>query len=153
MDNFPELIFDLAGAPLLLFWFLIVFLPKWQWSDLIYRTRLPMLYLATLYSVIVVYGLIVEPEPFATLLDPDLASVQVLLSSEIGASAGWIHFLCFDLLVGTLIWRRALDKQHSFFWVSPLLVVTLMLAPLGWLVFEVTSYLLNRRSSTPAAVT
>ena len=37
------------------------------------------------------------------------------------------------------------DKGHSFLWVSPLLVVTLMLAPLGWLVFEVVSFALTRK--------
>ncbi|MEM8885911.1 MAG: ABA4-like family protein [Planctomycetota bacterium] len=146
MENFPALAFDLAGLPLLIFWLLIVLLPKWSWTDRIYRTKLPMLYLAVLYGAVVVYGLIVDPAPFATLLDPDLPSVQALLGSEIGASAGWIHFLCFDLLVGTIIWRAALERGHSFLWVSPLLVLTLLLAPLGWLFFEGASRL---RTSSP----
>ena len=146
MDNFPNLVFEAAGAPLLIFWFLIVFLPKWSWTDRFYRTKLPMLYLAVMYTVMIVYGLVTAPASFAALLDPNLAGVQTLLGSEIGATAGWIHFLCFDLLVGTIIWRRALDKGHSFFWVSPVMVLTLMLAPMGWLVFEVTSFLLEKAS-------
>ncbi|MEM6513407.1 MAG: ABA4-like family protein [Pseudomonadota bacterium] len=145
MESFPNLVFEVAGAPLLLFWALIVFLPTWSWTERIYRTRLPMLYLAVMYSVIVIYGLVTEPAMFATLLRPDLAGVQTLLSTEIGATAGWIHFLCFDLLVATLIWRRALDKAHSFIWVSPVMLLTLFLAPMGWLVFEALSYLLSRR--------
>lgn len=144
LANFPELMFDVAGFPLLLFWALIVFLPRWSWTDRLYRTKLPMLYLATIYTVVVIYGLAVDPEPFVTLLNPNLTSAQALLGSEIGASAGWIHFLCFDLLVGTIMWRRALDKGHRFVWVSPLLAFTLFLAPMGWLIFEVTSFLLVR---------
>ena len=146
MDTFPELIFNLAGAPLLVFWFLIVFLPKWSWTDKLYRTQLPLLYLAVLYSIVVVYGIIQDPGAFATLMDPNLASVKLLLGTDTGASAAWIHFLCFDLLVGTLIWRKALKKEHSFWWVSPNLMLTLFLAPLGWLVFEVTSWAVSRSS-------
>ena len=150
MESFPELIFNIAGAPLLLFWFLIVFLPKWSWTDKIYRTQLPLFYLAALYGIVVIYGLIQDPAPFATLMDPTLASVKVLLGTDTGASAAWIHFLCFDLLVGTLIWRKALKKNHAFWWVSPNLVLTLFLAPLGWLVFEITSRILCRcRSDGP----
>ncbi len=151
MDSFPRLIFDLAGAPLLVFWFLIVFLPVWSWTDKLYRTKLPMLYLAALYSAVIIHGLIVDPSMFAILLDPDLAGVQTLLGSEIGAAAGWIHFLCFDLLVGTIIWRRALDKGHSFIWVSPILALTLMLAPMGWLLFEVISIFLRKAPPEAAA--
>ncbi len=152
MEIFPTLIFDLAGAPLLVFWFLVVFLPKWSWTDKIYRTKLPMLYLAVLYSIVVIYGLIVDPAPFAILLAPDLPGVEALLGSEIGASAGWIHFLCFDLLVGTIIWRRALEKGHSFFWVSPTLVLTLFLAPMGWLIFEVTTFFLAKKPLTHGGI-
>ena len=141
MESLPALLFNLAGAPLLVFWFLIVFLPKWSWVDRLYRTKLPMIYLAVLYSIVVIYGLITDPSAFAILLDPNLAGVQELLSSEIGAAAGWIHFLCFDLLVGTIIWRRALDHGHSFFWVSPVLVLTLFFAPMGWLLFEVVRFM------------
>jgi hypothetical protein len=153
MDNFPKLIFDLAAAPLLLFWFIIVFLPKWTWTEKLYQTKLPMLYLGLMYTIIVVYGLIVDPAPFATLLNPTLGSVQALLGSEIGATAGWIHFLCFDLLVGTIIWRRAIAKKHSFFWVSPLLVLTLFLAPMGWLIFEVSSYIVGKTKSNSVSDT
>ena len=151
MDNFPNLVFEVAGAPLLIFWALIVFLPKWSWTDRFYRTKLPMLYLAALYSVMIVYGLLMEPAMFATLLDPDLVGVQTLLGSQIGATAGWIHFLCFDLLVGTIIWRRALEKGHSFFWVSPIMVLTLFLAPMGWLLFEIMSFLLERKPAEATA--
>jgi hypothetical protein len=147
MDNFPSFIFSLASAPLLIFWALVVLLPKWSWTNKVYQTQLPMLYLALLYSAVVVYGLLVDPVPFAVLLNPDLAGVQGLLGSPIGASAGWIHFLCFDLLVGTFIWRKALAKGHSFLWVSPLLVLTLFLAPMGWLIFETASALLSRKGS------
>ncbi len=152
MENFPNLVFDVAGAPLLVFWFLIVFLPTWSWTDRFYRTKLPMLYLAAMYTVIVVYGLATNPSAFAILLNPDLAGVQTLLGSAIGATAGWIHFLCFDLLVGTLIWRRALQNGHSFFWVSPIMVLTLFLAPMGWLLFEVVSFLTRNDEPTPDPV-
>ncbi|MGB0370284.1 MAG: ABA4-like family protein [Opitutales bacterium] len=147
MNNIPELAFNIAGAPLLIFWALIIFLPKWKWTDRIYQTKLPLLYLAAIYSVVVFYGILQDPAPFATLLNPNLESVQTLLGTETGASAAWIHFLCFDLLVGTLIWRRALEKGHSFKWVSPNMALTLFLAPFGWLVFEVTSSTLLKRTT------
>ena len=144
MEISPKFMFDLAGAPILAFWFLIVFLPKWHITERIYREKVPVFYLAIIYSVVVIYGLITQPEFFITLLDPDLKGVQQLLSSEIGATAGWIHFLCFDLLVGVILWRHSLNHGHSFLWVSPILVLTLFLAPLGWLLYAISSCALRK---------
>jgi hypothetical protein len=70
-----------------------------------------------------------------------------LLGSPGGAAAGWIHYLCFDLLVGILIWRSALRREQSFRWVSPVLLLVLMVGPLGWLAYETMSWITGDRNS------
>jgi hypothetical protein len=80
---------------------------------------------------------------------PTLPGVQALLGSPGGASAGWIHYLCFDLFIGALVWRTALRRGQSFAWVSPLLILVLMVGPLGWLSYEAVSWITASRTDGP----
>lgn len=149
--SFQEIAFNIAGAPLMIFWALIVFLPKWKRTVWLFESKAPMLFLASIYSVVVLHGLATDPGAFAVLANPTLSGVQQLLSTPTGASAGWIHFLCFDLLVATYIWKMARKRGHSFLWVSAIQPFVLMLAPLGWLMFEIVSFIVTRRKAIPAA--
>jgi len=46
--------------------------------------------------------------------------------------AGWVHYLAFDLLVGSWIVKDAQEKQIHHGWIVPILVMTFMFGPLGW---------------------
>lgn len=60
-----------------------------------------------------------------------LAGVKTLLSSDGGATIGWIHYLAFDLFVG--IWIASNADRYGFNRIIqiPFLFFTLMLGPLG----------------------
>ena len=49
--------------------------------------------------------------------------------------AGWVHYLAFDLLVG--VWERAEARRIglSQWLLAPLLFLTFMFGPIGWLLF------------------
>ena len=103
-----------------------------------------MLIFAAIYTMIVIPSLLDSPEALATLASPTLQGVQALLSSDSGTAAGWVHFLCFDLFVGSSVWKSAINKKQSFLWVSPILLLILMLGPLGWLVYQGLQFLDNK---------
>jgi hypothetical protein len=69
--------------------------------------------------------------------------------------AGWVHYLCFDLLLG--LWQRneAARIGLSRWWLLPCLFLTFMFGPIGWLAFLGARQL--KRASihhpTPAEVT
>lgn len=69
------------------------------------------------------------------------------LEFAVGTVAGWVHFLAFDLFVGTWIAERSAQLGLSHGGVVPLLLMTFMLGPLGLLAF-----VLMRALRRPAAL-
>jgi hypothetical protein len=139
--------FKLGNALILPLWALLFFAPRSKLADRVFKNRTVLLVLAALYIVVVVPVLFQSPSSLGALLSPTLPGVQLLLSSDGGAVAGWIHFLCFDLFVAAEIRERALHRGHSFSWVSPIFFMVLMLGPLGWLFFECLSFGMIRLKS------
>jgi hypothetical protein len=64
-----------------------------------------------------------------------LDGVIALFSSREVVLAGWIHYLAFDLLVGAWEVRAARREAIPFAFVVPCLFFTLMLGPVGFLMF------------------
>ena len=141
------LAFKIGNALILPFWALLFVAPRSKLADRFFGSRAALLVLALLYSVVVVPVLATNPSALSALLDPTLPGVQELLSTDGGAVAGWIHFLCFDLFVAAEIRERALKRGHAFYWVSPIFFAVLMLGPLGWLIFEIVSWSVMRLKS------
>jgi hypothetical protein len=64
-----------------------------------------------------------------------LAGVKALMASDGVILAGWLHYLAFDLVAGLWIAGRADAAGLGRGWQLPFLFVTLMLGPVGLLVF------------------
>ena len=66
-----------------------------------------------------------------------LENVQKLFTSPWAALAGWIHYLAFDLFMGSRI-ARGMEEQGLPRW--PLMIIlplTFLFGPIGYLVFEI----------------
>lgn len=141
--NLTQAFFESANLLVLPCWLLLIVFPRASWTRRIFghpRFGPPHLF-ALLYVLAVIPAVLGDPDALGVLMRPTLAGVQGLLGSPGGAAAGWIHYLCFDLFVGTVIWRSALRREQSFRWVSPVLVLVLMVGPLGWLAYEAASWI------------
>jgi len=66
-----------------------------------------------------------------------LSAFQTLFSDRHVALAGFVHYLAFDLFVGLWIAERADAMGISRFVQAPILVVTFLLGPLGFFLFQV----------------
>lgn len=64
-----------------------------------------------------------------------LDEVRSLFAVPGALAAGWVHYLAFDLFVGTWIAERSAQVGLGHVWVVPLLLMTFMLGPLGLLAF------------------
>jgi hypothetical protein len=64
--------------------------------------------------------------------------------------AGWVHYLAFDLLVG--VWERTEARRIglSQWLLAPLLFLTFMFGPIGWLLFMAVRHV---RRAAPLAGT
>ncbi len=126
----PELVFSAVSAVALVAWLLLVFVPRSRWTDMITTTAVPLLF-AVAYVVILAFTLGRGPGDFQS-----LAGVSALFSNPWTLLAGWIHYLAFDLLIGSWEVRDAQKRDIPHLWVVPCLVLTFMLGPAGWLLYR-----------------
>jgi hypothetical protein len=52
--------------------------------------------------------------------------------------AGWVHYLAFDLFVGAWIARTTVQSQLSRLVLVPILPLTFLFGPAGFVAFELT---------------
>lgn len=122
-------LFSLSSLLVMPFWFLMILVPRWQWTQRIVQSPLVAAAPALLYAILVLpqVGIL-----FPLLLRPTLSSVAALLGTPTGATIGWIHFLAFDLFVGRWIYLDSRERGITAWAISPLLFLTLMFGPLGF---------------------
>ncbi len=125
-------VFGLANLLILPFWLLMVLAPTWSVTRRVIASPWIVappcvLYLVTLLPVA---GLVL-PE----LIQPVQARIMSLLGTPTGTTLAWTHFVAFDLFVGRWIYGDSRDRRYSPWWVSPVLVVTLLVGPVGLLMY------------------
>jgi hypothetical protein len=134
-----DMIFGFANAWALLGWVILALAPKREIVVPIVFFAGSVL-LACLYAGLIIplmAGLISDGgptgRPAADLTS--LAGVMALFDSPGGATIGWIHYLAFDLFVGTWISRNADRHRVSRWFQIPILFFTLMAGPIGLLLY------------------
>ncbi|MEM1008183.1 MAG: ABA4-like family protein [Myxococcota bacterium] len=158
MWTWLEPIFEWSNLYVMPFWVLMVFLPRWRWTQRLMQGTWMVLLLAMVYTgfmaSIVFYG--DAAGLFSTLTSPKLPVLVKMFGTPLGTTIGWLHFLAFDLFVGRWIYLRSLERRQSAWWVSICLFLTLMMGPLGLLAYltvcEVQTWSQRGRSSEQATV-
>ena len=125
-----EQLFSLSGLLVMPFWALLILLPHWRWTRRIAESPLIIAAPAVLYAALVVPRL---GPVWAAVSQPTLAGIAALLGTPDGATIAWAHFLAFDLFVGRWIYLDSRERSISALAVGPLLFLTLMVGPVGFL--------------------
>ncbi len=134
--------FGIANTLALAGWLALVLLPRWRGVLLVTRYLIPGI-LAVGYAVLVfLYFFKVEGGGFGT-----LAEVKALLSSDPVLLGGWIHYLAFDLFIGTWIAERSDRLGLSRVVQAPVLLTTFMFGPIGLLLHLMLEATLAARSA------
>jgi Domain of unknown function (DUF4281) len=136
-------LFQIVNPLALLGWIVLIasiLLKKPVWRDQVAGRFWPLGF-AVLYSALIIFFFFKAPGGFDT-----LANVQLLFTSEWAALAGWVHYLAFDLFVGTYISRSVMTLGMSRLLLVPLLPLTFMFGPMGLLGFEVARLLFQGKS-------
>jgi hypothetical protein len=143
----PDQIFNLANAVALAAWLGLLLFPRVHIiTDIVAPVVIPCVF-AIAYFIIL--SRFFDPsgfEKFSTLAG--LASLQ---GSPWLLLAGWLHYLAFDLFVGTWEVRTARREGIPHLAIVPSLFLTFMAGPVGLLLFVVTRYLFRHRVSAEAA--
>ena len=126
----PEQLFAITNALAVLAWLLLAALPGRRWvTEVVTGRAVPMLF-AVLYVAIVATSFAGAEGSFTT-----LDGVASLFSNPWLLLAGWLHYLAFDLLIGTWEARDARERGVPQLVLVPSLFLTLMFGPGGWLFY------------------
>src|SRR6266478_9152578 len=129
-----DLLFRVSNLLVLPIWALMILLPRWCWTARIIRSPLVSAAPALLYAGLVLPRL---GAIWPAVSRPTLRGIEALLSSPAGATIAWVHFLAFDLCVGRWIYLDSQDRRISAWLMAPVLFLTLMLGPAGFLFYLV----------------
>lgn len=127
----PELVFSIANLIATAAWIALVILPGRRWvTEMVTSSVVPLLF-ASVYVGIVATTLGRTPGGFST-----LAAVATLFSNPWALLAGWIHYLAFDLLIGTWETQDARERGVPHLLLVPCLILTFLFGPAGWLFYR-----------------
>ena len=133
-------IFSIANMLALVGWLLIAILPRWKFTRLAVLSGVVPLLLAVAYLIIIVLFFGQADGGFDS-----LANVMKLFTNEWAVLAGWIHYLAFDLFVGSWEVRDAEENGISHVIVIPCLVLTFLFGPIGFLLYSILRYFLAKK--------
>ena len=137
----PETVFSIVNALVMPQWLLMIFAPYWRWTQKLADSYLIPVLLAVTYAFYVITSLgSLDFMSFST-----LAGIKNMFSEEQSVLVGWIHYLCFDLVAGTYIYKDSLSKGINRILVGVCLFFCLMLGPIGFLL-----YWILRKLQSPA---
>lgn len=138
-----ELIFQLANRSVIFPWALLAVLPRHAWTRRVVHSGLFSAMLALVYGALLILD---YPGPEGANFS-SLDGVARIFTSPKTLIAAWVHYLAFDLFVGSWIVRDAHRHELAHYWTLPSLFATLMLGPLGLLSWLGLRVVLLRRAS------
>jgi Domain of unknown function (DUF4281) len=136
----PATLFRVCSMLVLPGWLLLVFAPRWKWSARIIAGALIPLLLALVYLYLVVAHFGESEGGFGT-----LAEVSKLFQNPYALLAGWIHYLAFDLFIGSWEVRDAQRLGIHHLLVVPCLALTFLFGPIGLLLYFALRFIIKRR--------
>ena len=124
-----ETLFSVAGSVATVGWLMLAVLPRQPFTQIIASVIAPLL-LAVVYLYLIAMNLSGAEGGFGSLKD-----VGLLFQKRELLLAGWIHYLCFDLFIGS--WEIRDSQKHGIphLVMIPCLLMTFMLGPIGLLFY------------------
>jgi len=126
----PESIFQICNSIAPFGWLLLVVAPRWKWTIRIVLSGIFPLLLAVVYFFLIVSHIGEGEGNFSS-----LQGVTKLFENPFTLVAGWVHYLAFDLVVGSWILVNSQKNQIHHLIVIPCLLLTFLFGPIGFLIY------------------
>lgn len=123
-------LFSLSNLVAMAGWLLLSVAPRWKWTQRIVLSGLIPLLLGSVYLTLIVLYFGDAEGNFGT-----LDGVMTLFKDPNAVLAGWIHYLAFDLFIGS--WEVSNSQKHNIhhLLLLPCLFLTFMLGPVGLIAY------------------
>jgi hypothetical protein len=122
-------------------WVLLVAAPRWRWTERLVLSGAWSLLLSVVYLVLAVAFFPGAEGGFGSIGD-----VRLLFSTDPVLTAGWVHYLAFDLFVGAAEVRLAQRYGLPHLVVIPILILTFLFGPVGLVLFFVACSIHQKRA-------
>ncbi len=137
------LLFSICNTAILLFWGLLLFLPKQKITQSLLLYPWVPLGLSFFYAYFL-FG-------FGGLAEADFSSLEGIVklfreATPESAAAGWLHYLAFDFWMGSWLLQNSQQKGIPHLWVVLPLLCTFMLGPMGVLTYSIVYGIHSKRS-------
>lgn len=126
----PDTVFQLANLSVLPAWLLMFVAPGTALTRLVVYSYIYPIVLGILYIVLLVLTVQTGSGDFGS-----LAGVKQLFSCEWAVVLGWVHYLVFDMFIGSWELQDSRKLGISHWIMLPCLFFTLMLGPIGLLMY------------------
>ena len=130
-----EIVFSIANLVAVAGWLLLVAVPRNRLATTVAGTVIPLT-LSAGYLLLLVVHWGESRGGFSS-----LHGVADLFANPWLLLAGWVHYLAFDLFVGTWETRDATARGIPRWLLIPCLLLTFMLGPVGFLAYNATRQL------------
>ncbi len=134
-------LFSLCNSIAMISWIVLMIFP---FNKLVQK----ILFLVTICSFSVLYSAFVWPSMNLEVFNDfsSLAGVTSLFSVPEMVLIGWVHYLCFDLMVGLYFVNNAEKLGINRFVIIPSLLFTFMMGPFGLLLYLITRGIIIRKN-------
>ena len=145
-----DALFWFSSLYILPFWLMMWFAPAHERTAALLRNE--WVYLAPLAAA---YTLAVLPNlvDILVLLGSDMPTPEIVVSLFDDREViliGWLHYLAFDLFVGRWTWQRLMATNQPLYVSFPVLLLSMMVAPLGALLGLVVTKDIGTATTSPA---
>lgn len=125
-----DLLFNISQTIAIIGWGLLIFIPGWKSASWIIRRLFIPLLLSLIYLVVFLVNIGPAEGGFSS-----LAEIRMLFNNDYLLLIGWVHYLAFDLFVGTWLLNHGRKHNYNRFLIIPCLLLTLFAGPIGFLVY------------------
>ncbi len=125
-----DLLFSICNVAAMVGWLMMIFSPRWESTRFVVLSGLLMLALAAIYVTIIVLYFGNAEGNFSS-----LEGVMKMFQNPEAVLAGWIHYLAFDLFVGSWILSNSRKLGIRHIYIIPCLFFTFMFGPAGLLLY------------------
>lgn len=136
VEPIHQTLLDLIHFAIIPAWALLIFAPRWRWTDRLIHSGLYPVMLGLAYVGFMicsfVFGTNSEPVDFTT-----IEGIAAIFTHPFGVLTAWVHYLVFDLFVGMWEARDARRRGMNHFALIPCLLLTFMAGPVGLLLYFV----------------
>ncbi|MBC7872549.1 MAG: DUF4281 domain-containing protein [Ferruginibacter sp.] len=135
----PDTIFSICNVIAMVGWVILIVLPMWQTSD-----KFIIGVIAALFAIIYTYYIATNIAAIDMKSFSSLKGVTALFTNPLAVLLGWVHYLAFDLLVGTWIKNNSRKYGIPHWLIIPCLLLTFLFGPVGLLLYLLVRFIKTR---------